>query len=442
MATTKNSSRSEIRAYQRELNSKGVNPPLVLDGLWGPKTEAAHAEFGSSTTSTEDETDTPSALKGTGPEGGDPRFGLAGGAELWKNTTTGESYIVYVVPGTEDDPVYMRWTIADEADVQSFFGPGQPIKYNREVKDGDTIWEETIDFGGSDDIRNTSKNPFDSWSSTLETEAAAQPWLLDDDYQQLLAMSVIEGRELTEAEIQSTRWWSENNEAQRQWMLTYHSDPSQATQLIDDERLRIKDFLRGQGMEDPTDELVNFLAERTVTGAWSDEELTQQIRILTDPYFKDEALDGDLQDFVDDNDIEFSTLSDKEIEVRNTVKRWLGTNFGSWSNEMVSDWAGRLRNEPDAMENLVETLKDQRFALFPEYDRESDYDTISAPWKTVMRNLWGELPSDSDMELQKVIKMNDATEANRYLVDEGMKRGNQNVKNRVQNDLMSAFGGR
>ena len=78
-----------------------------------------------------------------------PRFGIAGGAQLWKNTDTGKSYLVYQVPGTESDPVYMRWTIPSESDVQSFFGPDQPVVYQRTVGNSSEDWMNAVDFGTS-----------------------------------------------------------------------------------------------------------------------------------------------------------------------------------------------------------------------------------------------------------------------------------------------------
>ncbi len=374
-------------------------------------------------------------------ERNDPRFGLAGGAELWKDLTTGESYIVYIVPGTEDDPIRMRWTIPSDEDLQSFFGPGQPINYQYTYPSSSQYWDTMIDFGSSTDIKNVAANPFDSWASTLEVEAASAPWILDDDYQKLLAMAVIEGRPLTAAEIESTNWWQTNTEAKRKWMSLYSSDPVTAQQTLDDRRINVENRLRDAGITDPDPGLVSFMANRVEMGDWSPAELGVEIQRMSDPYFADQPLRQDLQNFISDNSITFGYTSDMENEVRTTVNRWLGTNFGSWSDQQVGDWAGRLRNEPDAMEALLNTLKDQKQALFPEYDREADYQSIAAPWRSMIRNTWGTTPNDSDQMLQSIIRMNDAGEAGKYLTQEGLNRGNDNVVNSVQGAIESTFGG-
>ena len=437
MAATATSSKTEIRDYQTQLNEAGAEPPLVVDGIWGPKTESAHTQWGDDVSG--DASGSPTM--GTGPEGGDPRFGIAGGAELWHDKTSGETYIVYMVPGTEDDPAYMRWTVPSQEDVQSFFGPDQPIVYAQEIETDDEMWADTVDFGSSDDIRNTGKSPFDSWASTLEVEAASQPCLLEDDYQELLAMSIIEGRTLTEAEIQSTDWWRTNTTAEKSWMELYHGDPSEAARRKDDNRMKQIEYLRASGMADANPDLANWMADKVTMGAWSGTEMEKQVSIMVDSYFDGEVLNQDLQDYIDDNQLAWDQTQDKETEVGNLVKRWLGTNFGNWGEEQISYWAGRLRNEDDAQEALMTVLKDQKQALFADYDREADYETIASPWRTMMRNSWGEVPNDSDQSLQTIINMNDAAEAGKYLTTEGLKRGNEYVVNAVQSDLNNAFGG-
>lgn len=436
MAVTRNSSKTAIKAWQTSLNKAGAS--LVVDGIWGPKTDAANAKYASevddSTTSSDD------GLVGTGPEGTEPRFGLAGGAELWKDTTSGESYIMYAVPDTKP-PVYMRWTVPSDEDVQSFFGPGQPVVYQQEYAGDDNVWGDTIDFGSSDDIANTSKSPFDSWASTLAVESESKPWILDDDYQQLFAMAMIEGRNLSEGEIMSTNWWKDHSEPQRQWMQMSAGDPATAEQQIATDVTTVTNAMRTAGIENADEGLIGFIATQFTHGNWTEQKLYDQIKRMSDPFYDDQPLDGELQDFLDDNDIQNGRTIDKENEVRDTVKRWLGTNFGDWSDDQVASWAGRVRNDPDAMESLTETLKDQKQALFAGYDREADYQTISSPWKTMIQNMWGEVPNDSDTMLHDVIRMNSAPEASQLLTEEGLNRGNDLVVNNVQGALDRSFGG-
>jgi hypothetical protein len=382
-----------------------------------------------------------SALAGTGGSGTGARFGIAGGAELWKNTTTGKSYIVYMVPGTEDDPVYMRWTVENDADVQSFFGPGQAVIWNKQIDGSDPLWADAVDFGGSDDLANQSENPFASWASTMAVQAEIQPWILDDDYQKMFAQALVEGREVTEAELKTTTWWKEHNDQQRKWMELYHGDPSSAEQYRDSQKIAYSQYMRDNGLDNLDPKLSNWMADKVTMGEWSVQEFEQQVQRMSDPFFADQPLRDDLQAYIDDTGAAWETTNDKENEVRNLVTRWLGSNFGNWDDSTVSEWAGRLRNETDGAEALTEILKDQRQALFPSYDREADYETIAAPWRNMIRNVWGEVPNDSDTMLHDIIRMNDSGEAGKFLTREGLARGNTSVINSVQSALLGAFGG-
>jgi len=224
-------------------------------------------------------------------------------------------------------------------------------------------------------------------------------------------------------------------------MSLYNSDPSEAAQVLTDNRTAQASYMLSVGMSDLDERLVDYMADQVSMGFWSGLEMQKQVRILSDPYFAGEPLDEEFQSYIEDNGISFDLTTDKETEVRNIVTQWLGTNFGDWDDETVASWAGRFRFEPDAKEELIETLKDQKSALFSGYDREADYATISAPWKTMMQNQWGEVPDDSDTTLHNIINMNSATDAGRFLTEEGLKRGNQTVVNSVQGAILNSFGG-
>lgn len=379
-------------------------------------------------------------LTGTGDKTS-PRFGIAGGAQLWKDTTTGQSWIVYIVPGTEDDPVYMRWLVPSDEDLQSFFGPGQPIIYNKQMSGDDPLWGEAVNFGSTNELPPGNEHPFAGWAQQMEVEAESRPWLLDDDYQRLFAMAMVEGRGLTEAEIRTTNWWKTHNDEQRAWMEVYHGDSMTAERLIQDGRVSARKYLQDMGVSMPSEELVNYMADQRTQGNWSESYFNDQVRILSDPYYADQPLDEGLSRFMEDNSITTDYTQDMENEVRSIVNRWLGTNFGNWDDDTVSYWAGILRNETDGVERLTETLKDQREALFPGYDREATYDTIASPWRTMIRNMWGETPNDSDVLLQNIIRMNNATEAGKLLTREGLNRGNKLLSGAVQRTVEQSLGG-
>jgi len=59
----------------------------------------------------------------------------------------------------------------------------------------------------------------------------------------------------------------------------------------------------------------------------------------------------------------------------------------------------------------------------------------------MIRNMWGEVPDDSDTTLHEVIRMNDAGTAGEMLTKEGLARGNDQTVNTVQAALSRSFGG-
>jgi len=257
----------------------------------------------------------------------------------------------------------------------------------------------------------------------------------------MFAQALVEGREVTEAELKTTGWWKGNNDQQRKWAELYHGDPSTAEQYRDSQKLTYAQYMRDNGLDSIDPALSNWMADQVTMGEWSSEEFERQVQLMSDEYFAGTPLRADLQARIDDTGLSWETTNDKENEVRSLVDRWLGTNFGSWDDPTVATWAGRLRNETDGAEALTEILKDQREALFPGYDREADYETIASPWRNMIRNVWGEVPNDSDTMLHDVIRMNDAGEAGKFLTREGLNRGNTSVVNSVQGALLGAFGG-
>lgn len=431
-----------VSELQRKLEAAGFSPGKI-DGIFGPKTEAALREYqkanglsadgiyGPKTAASFDDPNTDSGGTAESGEGG-PRFSLGGDPSLWK--VGDKVYVVHETTATDGSRIRMAW-LADPSHVEGFFGPGQDITYDQTM---DALPGDVLFFGASTELLNMTDDPITIWRNTLEREALTQPWLLDIDYQTLSLMALLEGRTLSDSEIFGTKWYSENNSRQRKWMLTFHSDPMSADSAIQSGRISARQLLQAMGMNNATDDLVNFIADKFTMGDWNQTYYQSQLTALTDPQ-SGIAIDSELLQMTDSFDMD--TTQGKEGDVRSLVKQWLGPNFGNWDEDVIAQWAGKLRNDPDAVLHLTETLKDQRSALFPEYDRESTYDTIASPWRQYVRNLWGESPDEADPLFHSIINMNNAGEAGKLLTREGLNRSNQTVENRVHSEMVSSFGG-
>lgn len=348
---------------------------------------------------------------------------VPGKPEVWK--MGGGIYLAYIVPGTEADPVYMLWAAPAMSDVQSWFGPGKPVVFDRTITTAQGKAMGVMTFGTTDEIPPGDKNPFAGWATTLKVEAQSQPWIMDDDYQRLMAMALVEGRSLTDAEIATTKWWKTHSAAERRWMITYHGDPETAASQIEDGRLQIRNMIQEAGGGTRVGAgVINYMTNEWVQGRWTLNYLNSQIRALTDP-FSGIALDPGL---AKQKTGTVGSTTEGEDVVRQLLSTWLGPAFGNWDQKEISRQAGLIRNDPDAQRALEERLKTQRLALFPEYtDREMSYAAIANTWKQWWLGQWGEMPDEKESLFIDVLKRNDITESAKILRKEGLARGIEKV---------------
>lgn len=357
-------------------------------------------------------------------------------AQVWLDSNTGGYFLVYYVPGTQVPIMYF----ATGAEVQSFFGPGQPITVHRVGTRATFDALGALIGGRVTELSNLTENPFDAWASAMEDQAAVRPWLREPEFASLLVEALLEGRELSDAEMQQTEWWRTHNEAERQWMLLSEADPSEARRLIEQNTIIVEDSLRRAGMEGANSGLIYFMAEAFTSGRWDSAYLQYQIRAAADPY-SGLKIDPGLASYLSDPTAGGRTKA-QEDTVRELVARWMGPAFGAWPEQQVAYWGGRLRNDPDAEQELIEILQNQRLVIFPEYtDRNATYEDIAGPWRTFWRQQWGETVDETDPLFHTVMRMNDAAEAAKLLRGEGLKRGNKTIVGDVLRSVGEASGG-
>ena len=433
---------SQVTELQKLLNNAGYSPGTI-DGIFGPKTEAALRAYQKANSLTADGiygpktaaalTGSTSAVKSVSeptntPSG--PRMSLAGSPKLWK--VGNKSYIIYETTGSDGSRIRLAWLAPDE-DVQSFFGPGQAVIYDQTMS---AMPNDVLIWGTTDELANMTDDPITTWRNVLAVESKTQPWLLDSDYQALSLMAVLEGRPLSDSEIKQTSWWQTHNSNERNWMFTFHGDPMTADQAIDDGRIATVQMLNNMGMDNPPANVINFMADAYTKGTWSQAYLQSQMKALSDPY-SGIAIDGALKAIVGSTSLD--TTRSGEQQVQDLVTRWIGPNFGKWSQSTIAYWAGELRNDPDAELALVETLKNQKAALFPGYHRDATYETIAGPWSNMASNMWGETFDETSRFFHQIVNLNDSVEAGKILTREGLNQGNQKVTSDVATRMSNAF---
>jgi hypothetical protein len=153
------------------------------------------------------------------------------------------------------------------------------------------------------------------------------------------------------------------------------------------------------------------------------------------------AIDPELSSIIANNGLTLDTIKTHEEKVRAEVARWLGPAFGKWDESQITEWAGRMRNDPDAMEELTAMLRTQRMSLFPEYTNENlTYEDIAGPWRNLFNQVW-QIPADEmDPFFTQVLRMNNYHEASKALISEGLTRNVGAVKQGLETASLNVGG--
>lgn len=356
------------------------------------------------------------------------------GAEVWE--VEGRHFLVWYVPFT-DPPVPLAWFVSSSEERKAL--GIDTNKIDRKFKSWDQFYATgVLRHGDTRELVNTRVHPWELLKQHYEQEVAIKPYLADPEILALWAAAMMEGREITEGELKTTNWWRTHSQAEREWLLLNASDPATAERLISDNRLRVADLLRSSGVANASEALINLIADNWTQGKWTEVYALQQIRLLADPYAEGE-LDPELRGMTEGLD----RTREREDEVRQMIQRWLGPAYAAnWTDQHIAEWAGRLRNDPDAKQELEDVLRKHRMALFPEYDNPNlTYEDIAAPWRGVVQQIWGQTADETDPLFMRIVRTNDLATAEQILRTEGLRRGIGTVVNDVMAAATSAFGG-
>jgi len=355
---------------------------------------------------------------------------VPGGYEVWR-VDGRDIYLAYKVPGTD---VPLVWKIENPDRLNAIFG-GAPPPADQEISSAEFKSRSPWLGGLSAELQNTSEEPFVQFMSDFNEAAKLRPWLRDPSMLAVMAGSYLEGRPPTQDELSQTDWWNDHTADERAWMersVTLGRDEME--RLRDDASRAVAESLRQAGVSNASDDLVRFLAEQRLTGKWSQTYTAEQIRKLSDPFAAGE-LDTELTKILSGSELD--TTRKGEEEVRQLMTRWLGPEMGRFSEKNVKEWAGKVRNDPDAQTELVEMLRSQRLALLPKYDNPNlTYEDIIQPVRNLAANVWGQPVADESL-LVDLANTGDYTVMAQRLRQQGLNTG---VRKVVQ-DSLSGLGG-
>ena len=370
-------------------------------------------------------------------------------------------YLMYTVPGAGNMykglPIRMFYEVRhNDLYKAGILTKGSPYEINyymtEEEIDDFIVAGTTSELPGNDPNTGEAPHPFLTFVDNLTTQAQVAPWLLDKQSISLLAEAALEGREVTEAEWRVTDWYQTHNEAEREWLRLYYADPATATAAKDDYKIQVSRALQAAGVtggydsstgqeKAAPDALVSWIADKWVSGQWSESYTSEQLALFADP-FRSGVRDADFTKYVTSAGVQgLERTAEKEDRVRQLYSQWLGPVFGKLTDAEVSERAGRLRNDPDFEASLIEQLKNNRLGLFPQYtNAELSYEDIVTPWRNLTTSVWGEAADETESWWQDMVATNDFTTGTATLRAKGLENNNQQVTIEATQALEAALG--
>lgn len=353
------------------------------------------------------------------------------GIEYIKNMIKDET-AHYVTP-TEYDSMYVQtenWIEVPENFFQTQIGTLTPEEA--------AVMSDT-DFTISDqiDIAMNSFNKLNEGTTKFKSPTYRRKWqegyLLFQDIGSANAYvntagvmsQVLKELNLTESEITALDFYNVN---EAQYALDLSAQKAYLYDLLPS----------GASVDDKT---LEWMANKVVMGSWDANKARSQLYRLVDKY-RDTPLDKDLESFITNSTIEQTTVGEKEVMT--VIDDWLPPSAKKDYIEEIGKHAGNYRQDAAYLETLENELKDARYALYPQYDKETKWSIIDRITKNTIQNKW-DMEIDPDGKYgyvyNKVASLNDVNEANKYLVQEGLSNNIGSVVNDFARDMISSFGG-
>jgi hypothetical protein len=373
----------------------------------------------------------------------------------------GELFLGYEVPGAygqlyNGNPIYMLYEVLNNDVFEAgILTQGASPQINVSLGSKQDLNQYGIVVGGTDELTDDVEHPFIRFTENFEAGKRVNPWLADTEinpntgvtYQQeaieFLAEQALEQftPEQTQVRYEGSDWYRKSTTAQKTWLTTLLTQPAQAEQDIQDKQIEVKIAMEANGIASPPDALVNWVADKAVTGMWTQVYTDQQIALLADPY-KPGTRDTSMVNFIEGVGVgTLDRLSVGEKTVRDLYRRYLGPSLGSASDTEIAEKAGQLRSDPDAEQQLKSYLEQQRLAMFGNYTNPTlTYNDIVQPYKNLVNQVWGQEVDETQDWFIKMVQDNDIEKAYTTLREKGIDQGIERVQDQALNDLQSSIG--
>ena len=322
----------------------------------------------------------------------------------------GKLYLMYEVPGQGQlytgNTMYMAYEVVGNdvfaAGLLTEGASAPTANYSMDKAFFDGV---AIVAGNTNEIIGIEDDPFASFVETYSEEAQLRPWLLDPEFIAIQAEAAIENREISDTEWRLTNWYKTHNEAERAWMDLELSDPAEAARQLNDLEIFYENQLSSLGVSGVPDGLVQWISSKNISGQWSDTYTAEQLKLFSDPY-KSGDRDAEMLNLISTSGFgDVDRTAAREREVVELYRKWLGPTLGSLTQDEVAEIAGRLRDDPDYEDALIQSLKQSRLAAFSNYTNpELTYEDIARPWRNLTTSVWGQTADETQGWWQEMVK--------------------------------------
>lgn len=358
----------------------------------------------------------------------------------------GKLYLMYAVPGQGQlytgNTMYMAYeVVGNDIFAAGLLTEGATAPTANHTMDKTFFDTVAIVAGNTNQIIGIEDDPFASFVETYSEEAQLRPWLLDPEFIALQAEAAIENRNISGTEWRLTNWYQTHNKAERDWMDLELSDPAEAARQLNDLEIFYENQLSSLGVSGVPDGLVQWISSKNISGQWSDTYTTEQLKLFSDPY-KSGDRDAELQNLISSSGFgDVDRTAAREREVVELYRKWLGPTLGSLTQDEVASIAGRLRDDPDYEDALIQNLKQNRLAAFSNYTNpELTYEDIARPWRNLTTSVWGQTADETQGWWQEMVKSNDFATAQETLRTKGLEQNVTQVTQDATKALQQALG--
>ena len=219
----------------------------------------------------------------------------------------------------------------------------------------------------------------------------------------------------------------------------YSQDEDAFYGKVNDYKTRLNEIVNAKGGT-LTDEALTYAAEQWAWGRWSASKAATQVTKAVDEFAFGE-LDTGFSSTLQGEGFTKTTIG--EGQVRDLMNTWLPESMHADYEAKLSEYAGQIRRNPSFKQQLIEQMKSDRYAMFPQYDKNVAWSRILAGKKSGASRVWGidanNIKSDDPVLLQILGENKPENEAE-LLRKAGLERGYAGTMADLNRAMVGSFG--